>query len=297
MTRLIRNRSRQRKAAMALFACVVAGAAASWTLGTIMVRGGNSQVPAAETPAIDFFLRSGDGTRIAATYRPGRAADSPAVLLLHGVRASRQANAANAAWLTDQGYASLTIDFRGHGGSDVRRRTFGLEEAKDAQAAFAWLKRRQRNAPVGVIGISLGGAASLLGEAGPLPADALVLQAVYPDIRRAIRNRIATVAGSAPAFLLEPLLSFQSLPRFGAWPSRLSPLNALRSFTGPVLVIGGAEDRYTPPAETKAMFEAATGKKSLWLVPGKDHTEACDLRDREYRARILAFFAEALGAP
>jgi hypothetical protein len=32
----------------------------------------------------------------------------------------------------------------------------------------------------------------------------MVLQAVYPDIRRAIRNRIASVAGSLPAALLEP---------------------------------------------------------------------------------------------
>jgi pimeloyl-ACP methyl ester carboxylesterase len=280
-----------------LLAGAVAGGAAGWALGSIMVRGGQAQVPAAATPAVDFYLRSRDGTRIAATYRPGKAANSPAVLLLHGVRASRQANAANAAWLSEQGYASLTIDFRGHGGSDLRIRTFGLEEAEDARAAFRWLKRRQENAPVGIIGISLGGAASLLGGDGPVPADALILQAVYPDIRHAIRNRIATVAGSAPAFLLEPLLSFQSLPRFGVAPSRLSPLNALRRFPGPVLVIGGAEDRYTPPAETKAMFEAAGGKKSMWLVPGKDHTEACDLRDEEYRARILAFFTYALGRP
>lgn len=293
----VRTLSRQRKAGIALVVCVIAGAATSWALGSIMVRGGNRQVPAANKPAMDLFLTSADRTRIAATYRPGRAPNSPAVLLLHGVRASRQANAANAEWISAQGYASLTVDFRGHGGSDLRPRTFGLDEAGDAQAAFRWLKRRQQGARVGIIGISLGGAASLLGEEGPIPADALVLQAVYPDIRHAIRNRIATVAGALPALLLEPLLSFQSLPRFGVKPSRLSPLNALRRYKGPVLIIGGAEDRFTPVTETEAMFEAATGRKSLWVVPGKDHTGACDLRDEEYRARILAFFADALGRP
>ena len=95
------------------------------------------------------------------------------MLLLHGVGASRQATAANAEWLASLGYATLAIDFRGHGGSSSEPRTFGFDEALDAHAAFAWLKRRQGDAPVAIIGISLGGAASLLGDDGPIHADAL----------------------------------------------------------------------------------------------------------------------------
>ena len=292
-----RNRAMSRRFSVGLLLFGFAGIAASWAVGTIMVRGGQTQVPAADGSGQDFFLKSNDGTRIAATYRRGRSAKSAAVLLLHGVRASRGATAANAAWLAERGYATLTIDFRGHGGSDVRARTFGLEEAKDAQTAFRWLKRQQQDAPVAIIGISLGGAASLLGKAGPIPADAMVLQAVYPDIRSAIRNRIAMIVGPAPAFLLEPLLSFQSLPRFGVPPSRLSPLNALRHFSRPVLIIGGMEDRHTPSAEARAMFHAAPGNKSLWLVPGKDHADICDLKDQAYRTRVATFLEDAIGPP
>jgi fermentation-respiration switch protein FrsA (DUF1100 family) len=147
-----------------------------------------------------------------------------------------------------------------------------------------------------VIGVSLGGAAALLGEGGPIPADAMILQAVYPDIRHAIRNRIAASSAAGPAFLLEPLLSLQSKPRFGIWPSRLSPLAALSDYRGPVLVIGGGSDLSTPPAETRAMFAAARGPKSLWIAPRADHKAVSSLRDADYRHRLLAFLRAHIGA-
>jgi pimeloyl-ACP methyl ester carboxylesterase len=276
---------------------LVGGLALSWVAGGFMVRGQASPVPPAEAPARDFRIRTADGLTLAATYWPGRRSDSPAILLLHGVKASRASTAPTAAWLSGLGYAALTVDFRGHGGSDLAERSFGLREAADAGSAFEWLKRRQSGARVAVIGNSLGGAAALLGPAGPLPADALVLQAVYPDIRRAIRNRIADRLGAAPAWLLEPLLSFQSKPRFGVMPGELSPLEALRRYPGPVFVIGGEEDRYTPPAETRALFAAAPGAGRLWLVPGRGHAAIGALSGAAYRERIGRFLQATIGPP
>ncbi len=282
---------------MALVVTIVLGIGASWVAGSIMTAGRSSPVSAAMPPGRDLRLTTDDGVTIAATFTPGRNAHAPGVLLLHGVGASRTATAANAGWLAGLGYATLAIDFRGHGQSDRRPRSFGLDEARDAQAGFDWLKRRQRGAPVAVIGISLGGAASLLGGHGPLSADALILQAVYPDIRHAIRNRLASRMGTVVGGMLEPLLSVQAPLRFGVWPSRLSPLTALRRYPGPVLVIGGEQDRSTPPDETRALFAAAQGPKSLWLVPTGDHADICDLSDTIYRARIGAFLEATIGTP
>ena len=276
---------------------LMGGLSLSWIAGSFMVRGEPASVPAAEPPAQDFRIRTPEGLTLAATYWPGRHPAAPAILLLHGVKASRASTAPTAAWLHGLGYAALTVDFRGHGQSDMAPRSFGLRESADARAAFDWLKRRQKSAPVAVIGNSLGGAAALLGRRGPLPAEALILQAVYPDIRRAIRNRIADRLTAAPAYLLEPLLSLQSRPRFGVWPGELSPRKALSRYPGPVFVIGGERDRYTPPDETRALFAAAPGPKSLWLVPGKGHAAIGQLSDESYRARIAAFLHSTVGAP
>ena len=262
-----------------------------------MTAGRSSAATPAVPPSTDFRLPSSRGILLGATYRPGAQADGPAILLLHGVGASRETTAANAAWLASLGYATLTIDFRGHGESTLAPRSFGLDEAEDARAAFDWLKQRQHGARVAVIGISLGGAASLLGRGGPLPADALILQAVYPDIRRAIRNRIASRLTQLPARLLEPLLSYQSLPRMGVWPAVLAPINALPRYRGPLLVIGGVQDRATPPEETRALFAAAGSPKSLWLVPTGDHPAISDLRDHAYRLRVASFLRRTIGPP
>lgn len=279
------------------FAAIATGLGLSWAAGSAMVAGRASSVSRSAFPAVDFRLPVRDGIVIGATYRPGTRPGSPAVLLLHGVGASRNATAANAEWLAMLGYAVLAIDFRGHGQSTLANRTFGLDEAEDAKAAFDWLKRRQQRARVAIIGISLGGAASLLGRDGPLPADALILQAVYPDIRHAIRNRIAARLTAAPAWLLEPLLSYQARLRLGIWPSDLAPIKALPHFRGPVLVIGGDQDRSTPPAESRAMFAAATGPKSLWLIPAGDHPAICDARDEVYRAHVRDFLKRTIGPP
>jgi fermentation-respiration switch protein FrsA (DUF1100 family) len=286
-----------RPAAAALLLALAALLAASWAAGSALTRGSPGAVAAARPPASDFLLTAADGTRLAATFRPGRTARSPAVLLLHGVRASRESTAPTAAWLSARGYATLTLDFRGHGASALAPRTFGLREALDAEAGFRWLRRRQAGARIAVLGTSLGGAAALLGDRGPLPADALILQAVYPDLRRAISNRIAARLGRPAAWALEPLLSFQSLPRLGVPPSRLSPLRALRRYRGPVLVIGGLDDAYTPPDETRELFGQASGPRALWLVPGKDHAAMGDLADEAYRGRLRRFLERTIGAP
>lgn len=282
-------------AVVGLLGIILVGLAASWTAGSIMVKGRHSGVSAATSPSQDVRFRARDGASIAATFRPGKSDRSPAVLLLHGVGASRQATAANAEWLASLGYATLAIDFRGHGESSSEQRTFGFDESLDAHAAFAWLKRRQGDAPVAIIGISLGGAASLLGGDGPIQADALILQAVYPDIRHAIRNRIASRTTEIVGDVLEPLLSFQAPLRFGIWPDRLSPLTALPQYLGPVLIIGGAKDRATPPIETKAMLGAVQGDRTLWMVPTGDHAEICDLADVAYRTHVEAFLAQTIG--
>lgn len=265
----------------------------SWFVGSWLMSPKPSEVSAPDTVA----LRASDGIALAGTYWPGRRADAPGVLLLHGNGGSRDAVAGNAAWLAEQGYAVLAIDFRGHGRSGAAMHSYGWHESRDARAAFAWLKQHQQGAKVAVVGISLGGASSLLGEDGPLPADALVLQAVYPVLRNAIRNRIASITGSGPALLLEPLLSFQTRPRLGIWPSRLAPIEAVRHYKGPVFVIGGAADRYTPPAETRALLAAAPNGRGLWFAPGADHAATCVLETPAYRAQLLRFFGESIGRP
>lgn len=280
-----------RRAAILLGVLILTGLAASWTVGTALTR--PHPAPATPPSPYDLTIVSADSMSLAATYLPGPRDRAPAILLLHPKGGSRRGFDTIAAWLNRQGYATLAIDFRGHGQASPARYSFGWSESRDAAAAFRWLKRQQQGAPVAVVGLSLGGAASLLGE-GPLPADALVLQGVYGDLRSTIRNRIATVAGAGLGWLLEPLLSFQSKPRIGMWPGEFSPRSRIAAYPGPLLVIGGEADRYTPPSETRSLYDAAPGPKRLWLAPGASHEAVTALDTPAYRRTLLAFLRERL---
>lgn len=189
----------------------------------------------------------------------------------------------------------LAPDLRGHGGSAAESRSFGWREADDAAAALGFLRRGAPTRRIAVLGVSLGGAAALLAQDGQGRADALILQAVFPDIRTAIRNRIAIRTGRLLVALAEPLLSYQSWLRYGVGPGRIAPISAIRHYQGPVLVIGGERDREADVADTRQLYAAAAGAKSLWLVPNADHNATCGLWNAEYRARVERFLSTTIG--
>ena len=273
---------------------IILMAALFYFVGNQFTRPLDYKVPPLAANEERLDIKANDGVRVAASYFPATQKDAPGILLLHGNQASREMYGSHIEWLKAAGYAVLAIDFRGHGESQAETRSFGFHEARDAHAAFAWLKQKQNGARVGVIGASLGGAAALTGEDGPLPADAMVLKAVYPTIREAIYNRIASRGGGLLATVLEPMLSYQSYFRFGADPAKVSPITGASKFTGPAFVIGGEQDRYTPLSETTALSKAFKGPSEIWILKGLGHDEATGLDDPEYRKRVLAFFGQAL---
>jgi pimeloyl-ACP methyl ester carboxylesterase len=288
---------RLRRLLLSIAIFLFVGLAAAWIFGSLATPPHVAAVQPPRPPGQVVNLTSSDGVRLEGSYWPGAHVDGPAVLMLHGINCSRAGFTNHALWLNSIGYAVLAIDFRGHGGSQAVPRSFGLYEARDGAAGLALLRSHAPNRRVGLIGTSLGGAAALLGDDGPLPVQAMVLQAAYPDLRRAIADRIARIAGHPLAVLGEPLLSYQSWPRYGVPPSRIAPNDGLRRFRGPVLIIGGTVDTNPTVADTRALYNAAPGPKSLWLLDGVGHAASGSIFNDEYRHRVQALFASRLGPP
>jgi fermentation-respiration switch protein FrsA (DUF1100 family) len=91
------------------------------------------------------------------------------------------------------------------------------------------------------------------------------------------------------------LLSNQARLRFGVWPDALAPIHVAHRLTCPVLVIGGTEDRYTPPAETRALYDAVSGPKRLWWAVGADHAATSDDKSPAYRDTLITFLRQTIG--
>lgn len=285
------------KIAVALALVLALGLAIVWMVGSALLGARHHGGTDDDLPPLSFRLETRDGLSIAASFRPGRRPDAPGVLLLHGLGADRGQTEGNAAFLAGLGYATLTLDFRGHGASTNAATSFGLDEGIEARAAFDRLKRETGGAPVAVVGISLGGAAALIGRDGPLPTEALVLVGVFADIRHAIGSRVAYVARPWLAPVFEPLLSFQSLPRYGVWPWRIAPIEALQARRGPTLLVGGGADVFTPPSEVEAMARAAGGPAEVWIAPGLGHDGVSSIETEAFRSRLVDFLGRTIGAP
>ena len=164
-------------------------------------------------------------------------------------------------------------------------------ERLDVVAAVRTVKQRLPDTPIGIIGVSLGGAATVL-AASDVNVQAAVLEAVYPSIDAAVENRLRMRLGGFGA-ALSPLLLVQLGPRLGISPSELKPVDRIGSLPCPILMIGGAIDEHTTAEDTQRLFAAAREPKELWLIPGAAHVDYLNARGDDYRQRVLSFFDRA----
>lgn len=195
-----------------------------------------------------------------------------------------------AQFLYQAGYSVILPDLQAHGESPGRRITWGYRESRGVKRLIAWTRQTFPGESIAIIGVSLGGAASLLGEA-PAKVDALVIESVYSEIVQAIENRLVIYLGK-PGKLLAPLLSWQIQAWLNIPLASLSPISSIKNLTSPVLVMAGKEDRRTHLRETLALYEAAPGKKSLWLIEQARHQDLHRFSPAEYRRRVLLFLQE-----
>jgi alpha-beta hydrolase superfamily lysophospholipase len=278
------KRRRLRRAAAGLVLIGVGVGGFAWWLGGVFIASANRPVHMpADFPAQTVSI-PGDGHAIAGSLRD-LGPTTPIVLLIHGMGGNRLSTLPRARLLVAAGFSVLLIDQQAHGETPGEHITLGWRESGDVRAAIEWLRERAPARRIGVIGISLGGASFLLGEAPP-HVDALVLEAVHPRLRRAIENRVGR--------WFAPLLLIQIEPRLGVAVSKLNPLKHLPAVDAPVLVIGGERDTDTTEEETRELFATAREPRDLWIVPGASHEDFSMVDPVGYRRHVISFLDRTL---
>ena len=234
---------------------------------------------------------SESGATIHGWFIPGKK-DTGAIVLMHGVRANRLSMLDRARFLSHAGYFVLLFDFQAHGESTGEHITFGYLESRDAQAAVSFLSANAPNEKIGVIGVSMGGAATLLASP-PLDVKAMVLEMVYPSLKQAVSDRLTMRLGRW-ASVLRPLLTWQLKPRLGIDAETLRPIDHVGRIRTPKLFIVGAQDQHTTLEESHQMFNAASEPKELWVVDGAKHVDLYPVTKEAYERRVLDFFRRHL---
>ena len=283
----------KRRLAFAVALCVVlAGATACvlYFVGSELIKPARQAIPQPDFDAghetVSFHSKPGavlKGWFLQGTRDAG-------IVLLHGIRSNRTSLIERAKFLRKEGYSVLLFDLRAHGESDGDYISFGFLEARDVEAAVTFLRETKKVARVGIIGLSLGGAAALLADGAG--ADAIVVEAVYSGIEAAIANRLQLRFGPLGKYL-SPLLSYQLDLRLGIPAAKLSPIEHLGTIRVPIFFIAGAKDQRTSVENSRALFARANDPKSLWIVKDAAHQDFYRKDPAQYEKRVLEFLRSA----
>src|SRR5215204_4488473 len=269
---------RLKLAIVILCVALVLGTSVLWYVGSALSASANQTLgsPPADLAAQPVLFPSASGSTFHGwllSGKPGRGV----IVLLHGLRSNRQSMVSRAQFLSRAEFSVLLFDFQAHGESAGRHVTFGYLESKDVQAAVQIVRERLPGEKIGVLGVSMGGAATLLAHP-PLEVDAAVL-----------KMGLGEWGG-----WLSPALSLQLKPRLGVWAEELRPIDHVGGMTAPKLFIVGEEDQHTTLEESRRMYEEAGEPKEMWVVAGAAHIDLHAHVEEEYERRVLAFFERNL---
>jgi uncharacterized protein len=233
-----------------------------------------------------------DGVVLRGVWIPTSGSDK-AVIILHGHDSSFDFDVYRAPALQDAGFNVLLFDFRAHGRSDGKMKTFGYKERWDVLGVIEYLQKRGMH-HFGLLGFSYGGLTAML--TAPICPE---VQAVITD---GGPTRLMTGAAAwadergLPHWLAHTLawifFSITSI-RLGInifqyepvrWVGKISPR--------PIFFIHGDHDLFC--ADFNELYAAAKEPKQLWRLPEAGHTTASQLYPEEHARRVIDFFNKYL---
>lgn len=240
------------------------------------------------------FLAGGD-IRIRGWWIP---ADQPkgVVILCHGHPDSRERMLGRACRLNKAGFHTLLFDFRALGESGGAVSTLGAEEHEEVEAATRWVRCRSDciGLEIGVLGLSMGGAAALQAAASEPTITAVATHGTYATLAGAIEQRLRRLLGPVGPALMPAARSL-----LGLWIHRpldqVSPA-AAASLLGnrPLLVIHGGADHTIPPDHANQLVDRASGPVQCHVLPGASHAGVPEAQRALYDDLVSSFFLKHL---
>jgi fermentation-respiration switch protein FrsA (DUF1100 family) len=246
----------------------------------------------------DLTLHSRDDlVDIAAWYIPYEGA-SKAVVMVHGKSSSRSfefggAFIDRAVALHEGGLAVMMIDLRGHGESGEGRFSFGINERRDVLGAVDWLEAQGfEPGSIGVLGVSMGGGASIGAVAEEESIGALIVDSTYADILPLIEAEWTDESG-LPNLFITPTRWMNQL-MYGYDLGKAKPVDEIGAIAPrAVMIIHCQTDPLIPFEHAEILSEAAPSAET-WFLPDCDHARSFKPDPVAYDARIVAFFKENL---
>ena len=140
---------------------------------------------------------------------------------------------------------------------------------------------------IAALGISEGAAGAIMAQAEQPVFSAIVADSSYANLER-LFVRSPSLARMNPAFL--STVMWEAGFWFGRPLDRISPqTDAGNLGSCSLLIIQNRDDQVTPPADGKALLDAAGFNAQMWTVPSGGHGDAIYEYTAEYATRVTKF--------
>ncbi len=217
-------------------------------------------------------------------------AAKPTLVILHGWSRNVERALPYIRHLQPLGYTLLAIDARNHGSSSTLSAPTVGTFTEDLLAAINYLAEKDPSTRFGVIGLSVGGGASVAATGQDKRIQAAITVGAIAHPVELMKDHFAE--RKIPAFLASSLFVYMRL-RYGIDYERIAPVNHIQNAAGKLLIIHGENDETVPLAHGRKLATANETNARLWVVPDKAHSD-CHLHP-EFWARVDEFLLETVG--
>lgn len=247
-----------------------------------------------ETYSKDFkrmAIESNDGLKLAGLYmRTEKKPMKGSVILIHGIRSSKEYLLPIAQWLNEKGYNALLIDQRAHGDSEGKYCSFGFQEKQDV---YLWVDKlmstEEVTGPIGIWGQSLGGAVALQSMANDERIKFGIIESAFSDFESIVHDYFELFLGFDCPFITDYLI-WRAGQVASFDPELVVPAEAARQIHQPIIMVHGERDNRIKIRYAKANFEhIASCDKTFITYPEATHFNIWKVGGEDYFERVERF--------
>ena len=237
----------------------------------------------------EVFLQSPFGYRIFGLYFPTQ--DSKrTVILSHGITYTLYGSVKYMKMFMDLGFNIFIYDNRYHGRSGGKNSTFGSYEKYDLKMITDWVESKIGNgAIIGTHGESMGAAISLQHAAIDPRVQFVIEDCSFNRLDTLLAHRLKKDY-HIPRYPLLPMVELICKILAGMVINEVSPEDAVKRISSPILFIHGEEDNFVPKEMAeKLVAQKINGPKKLYVASNAGHAESFWTDPKEYAVVVYEF--------
>jgi uncharacterized protein len=237
-------------------------------------------------------LTTSDGVRIASWYLPVKNSKA-VVIVVDGYKETHEERVRMfefTEYLNNAGYSTLLIDLRSIGESEGNKISFGVNEWKDVEVAFDYIKSLpgNRNKKIGFLGISMGASTSIIANGITGKGDFIIAATPYSSFKNLFDFRLRKKG--LPSFPFLSIIRLIAFFELGFNYEYYTVINLIDKIKVPIFILSAKYDKIVNSNDAKDIYQKANKPKEYWQA-NTTHRIFID-KPEEFKKKTLSFLSK-----